>query len=87
MSGGACRDSFSVRRNPQALLRWRTWRFNKRLLFDDNVLWLACAIIGHRPYNTSPVYEPPEHACRRCHRWLPHLDPPLAPTFTERRVR
>ena len=74
MSGG-CRETYSVRRNPRMLFRWRTWRYNKRLLFDDNLMWLVCAVVGHDSYNTSTIYEPPEHACRRCHQWLRHLDP------------
>lgn len=74
---GACRENFSIWRNPRMLLRRRTWRYSKRLVFDDSVLWMVCAVIGHRPYNTSTIYESPEHACRRCHRWLRFLDPPI----------
>jgi len=72
---GACRETYNLRINPRVLLRWRTWKYNKRLLFDDNLMWLMCAVLGHRPYNTSTIYEKPEHACERCHCWLRHLDP------------
>jgi hypothetical protein len=78
--GGACRESYRM----SAILRYqrgrvftrRFWRyFNWRLFAADNFAWMACAIIGHRPYNTSTVSEPAEHACSRCYQWLKALDP------------
>ena len=82
--GGACRESYRVWKRPfawRSVLRWRTWRYasGRRLVFDDNLMPLVCAVIGHQPYNTSTMYEPPETACHRCHQWLRHLDPPLPP--------
>lgn len=76
--GGASRESYRVtvsRRwlRPSRLFRLRRWEW--RLVFEDNLAWLVCAIVGHRPYNTSTIYEAPEHACQRCHLWLRHLDP------------
>lgn len=73
--GGGCRETYRLTRNPRVLLRARTWKYNKRLLIDDNFAWLVCAVLGHRSYNTSTIYEKPEHACSRCHSWLPQLDP------------
>lgn len=76
--GGAAREGYAVWNRHQRwnLLRWRSWRnrWTRRLIFEDNVMPLVCAVVGHRPYNTSTIYEPPEHACARCHRWLRHLD-------------
>jgi len=72
---GACREGLSIRRNPRALLRWRTWRYNWRLVVKDNLAWIVCAMTGHGPYNTSTVYEPPEYACDYCGSWLPELNP------------
>ena len=73
---GACRESCAVWINWRHLLRWRTWKYSRRLIFEDNVMPLVCWLVGHSPYNTSTIHDPAEHACRRCHRWLRHLDPP-----------
>ena len=72
---GACRETYLVTRNPKALLRWRSWKWNWRLILVDNLAWMVCAVFGHRPYNTSTINDKPEHACHRCHRWLRALDP------------
>lgn len=77
--GGAGRESFALWINWRACLRVRTWRFSRRLLFEDNIMPVVCLLLGHHPYNTSGVGEQPETACRRCHRWLRHLDPPISP--------
>lgn len=76
--GGGCREGYALWKPPhnwRALFRRRTWRYSRRLVFEDNLMPLVCAMVGHRPYNTSTIYEKPEHACQRCHSWLRHLDP------------
>lgn len=78
--GGASRESYRVFSRPynwRAVLRWRTWRYaySRRLVLRDNFGPLVCAVFGHKPYNTSTIYEKPEHACSYCYQWLRHLDP------------
>lgn len=48
--------------HPKQLLR--------RLWWEDTFGPLVCWFLKHRPYNTL-ANDPPEWACRRCHRWLP----------------
>ena len=76
--GGACRESYRLTVNrrwlrPSRIVRAVRW--NWRLILKDNLGWLPCLVLGHRAYNTSTLYEPPEHACSRCGNWLRHLDP------------
>ena len=68
---GASRESFHYKINPKALFRWHTWRYNRKLLFEDNFMPIVCKMFGHISYDCSEGCEAPELACRRCHRYLP----------------
>lgn len=69
----ASRESFNIRINPRAFLRWRNWKWNKKLMFEDNFMPLVCKVIGHDKYLPDVKYNPltTEVACKRCHRYLP----------------
>lgn len=72
---GAARETFALWRNWRGV--WRKLRrghMDWRLLFDDNVMPAVCKVVGHDAYDTGTIYDPPEMACRRCHRFLPHLN-------------
>lgn len=59
-------------RGLRRVLRWRTLRnrYDRADFLGDNFGPIGCFFLGHKPYNTSTIYEPREVACRRCHRWL-----------------
>jgi len=44
-------------------------KFNWKLAFEDNFMFLVCLMFGHQSY-VPDEYDPDEIACKRCHRWL-----------------
>ena len=72
---GACRESFDLfseygRRNMVSHLRCGRWRYPVSLVWRDTFGWVACRLVGHRPYVPSDPGEPEEVACRQCCKWL-----------------
>lgn len=74
---GACREGFNLfnRYGWQHLIshiRGGRWRYPLSYVFTDTFGHPYCWAFGHKPFHQNPecVDEPPEFACRRCHRWL-----------------
>lgn len=56
-------------------LKYRAYRWDWRLMFEDMFMPVVCAVRGHDEFDANPGGYPPEPACRRCHRWLPPSEP------------
>lgn len=69
---GACRESYSIKINPKATFRWRTWKYgySRKLWFEDNFMPTFCKLFGHKKYQPDEMNEPNEWACKRCHRFI-----------------
>ena len=74
---GACREGFNLlneygRQHFVSHIRGGRWRYAMSFAFLDTFGHPMCWLFWHRPYHANEECrsEPPEYACRRCHRWL-----------------
>jgi len=67
---GASRESFNLLHRPRQALQLRNWKYNKRLMFEDTFMWIACRVFGHVPYVCDTHNGIDEWACKRCHRYI-----------------
>lgn len=71
----ACREGFNLfnrfgRQHLKDHIARGRWRNAARYVFVDTFGHPLCWLAGHKPYRANSECDPPEFACRRCHRWL-----------------
>lgn len=50
---------------------WYIIRYQRKLMIEDTFGPIICWMIGHILYNAAECYDdPPEMACKRCHRYI-----------------